>query len=74
MVLYMVLHENFNIIPFPFKELKNKLRGKHKLIQALNRVMSEYFDSNKEGLKTILDYMDKKMNTPLYEINSMYSN
>ena len=70
MVLYMVLHENFNIIPFPFKELKNKLRGKHKLIQALNRVMSEYFDSNKEGLKTILDYMDKKMNTPLYEINS----
>ena len=66
----MQVYENFNIIPFPFIELKNKLRRKHKLILALNKVISEYFDNNKKGLQTILDYMDKKMNTPLYEISS----
>ena len=49
--LYMQVYENFNIIPFPFNELKNKLSRKHKLIQALNRVMSEYFDNNMESLE-----------------------
>ncbi len=70
MVSYMEIYENFNIMPFPFKELKTKIRKKHKLISALNRVMSEYFNDNKEGFKIILDYMDKQINTPLYEINS----
>ncbi len=47
----MLNYENFNIIPFPFKELKIKFRRKHKLISALNKVMSEYFENNEDGLK-----------------------
>lgn len=68
--IYMLIYENFSIIPFPFKELKTKIRKKHKLITVLNRVISEYFDDNKEGFRTILNYLDKQMNMPLYEINN----
>ncbi len=66
----MELYENFNIIPFPFKELRVEFRKKHKVILALNRVMSEYFENNKEGVKLILDYLDKKINMPLYEMSN----
>ena len=69
-ILCIELYENFNIMPFPFKQLKVELRKKHKVILALNRVMSEYLENNKEGAKLILDYLDKKINMSLYEISN----